>query len=78
MRQVRELVFMRSQENPGVLQVTAMMVLLLPFNIYGVSQAMWEDYTLLPLVMSKLHLMKSFCFYLFSHQKFSQSNSHLI
>lgn len=52
--------FMRSQENPGVLQVMAMVVLLLPFNVYGVPKAMWEDYTVLTLVMPKFHLMKSF------------------
>lgn len=43
-----------------MLQVMGMVVLLLPFNIYGVPKAMWEDYLLLPLVMPKLHLMKSF------------------
>lgn len=65
---------MRSQENPGVLQVITMVVLLLPFNVYGVPKAMWEDYTVLPLVMPKFHLRQS----LLSHQRFSQRNSHLI
>jgi hypothetical protein len=64
---------MRSQENPEVLQVMAMVVLLLLFNIYGVPKAMWKDYTGLSCAMPKFHLMK-ILLSLLSHQRFSQRN----
>lgn len=51
MKQVGHLVFMRSQENPGVLQVMAMVVSLLLFNIYGVAKTTWGVYTVLSYVM---------------------------
>lgn len=65
---------MRSQENPGALQVTAMVVLLLLFNIDGVPKAMWKDYPVLSRVMPKFHLIK-ILLCLLSHQRFSQKNN---
>lgn len=64
---------MRGQENPGVLQVMTVVVLLLLFNIYGVPKAMWEDYTVLSCAMPKFHLMK-ILLSLLSHQRLSQRN----
>ena len=51
---------MKSQENPGMLWVMTMVVLLLLSNIYGVPTTMGEDYTVLSRVMLKFHLMKYF------------------
>jgi hypothetical protein len=68
-------VFLRRQENPGVLQVMAVgreWILLLLFNIYSAPKTIWDDYPVLSCVL--FHFVE-ILLCLLIHQRFSQRNN---